>query len=148
MKTTTKLALATLLLAGAIGASATAITAATMPADQATARVSAAGYTPSGEIELDDGVYEIDAIDPNGRRIEVHVDAASGEILSPLPPGQVGLSAEQIRAQLARAGYADVRDLERDDGYWNAEVRGADGLQRELRVHPVSGAIVSDREDD
>lgn len=144
MKTTTTLTLATLLLAGAIGASANTA----LPVDQATARVSAAGYAPSGEIELDDGVYEIDAIDRDGRHIEVHVDAVSGEILSPLQPGQIALSADQIRERLALAGYTEVRELERDDGHWEVEVRGADGLQRELRVHPMTGAIVSDRAED
>jgi hypothetical protein len=145
MNTMTTLSLAAVLLVGTVGAIASS---AALPVDQATARVSAAGYTPTGDVELDDGVYEIEATDASGRRIEVHVDAGTGEILSPLQPGQVALTIDQIRAGLARAGYADVRELERDDGYWHAEVRGADGLERELRLHPLSGAIVSDRVED
>ena len=78
----------------------------------------------------------------------MHIDAASGEILSPLQPGQVALSADEIRNRLAQAGYADVRELERDDGHWNAEVRMPDGTERELRLHPLSGAIVSDQAED
>lgn len=120
----------------------------TLTSSDLNARLSAAGYTPSGEIELDDGVYEIEARDRDGRFVEVHVDAGSGEILSPLQPGQVALGADEIRARLALAGYADVRELERDDGHWKAEVRGADGRERELRLHPLTGAIVSDEAED
>jgi uncharacterized membrane protein YkoI len=147
MKTTMTLTVATILLIGAIGASATA-SGNLLPVDQAMSRVSAAGYTPTGEIELDDGTYEIESTDANGRRIEVHIDAASGEILSPLQPGQIALSIDQIRDRLAQAGYTDVHELERDDGHWSAEVRGAYGLERELRVHPLTGSIVSDSVDD
>ncbi|MBV6414794.1 MAG: PepSY domain-containing protein [Xanthomonadales bacterium] len=116
--------------------------------DDALARVSAAGYSATGEIDLDDGVYEIDARDRDGRLVEVHVDAASGEILSPPQPGQVALTADQIRARLTQAGYNEVRELERDDGLWKAEVRLPDGSERELRIHPYSGAIVGEEVED
>lgn len=133
----------------ALGLGAVGIAAANaLSPDDALARVSTAGYSATGEIDLDDGVYEIDARDRDGRLVEVHIDAASGEILSPLQPGQVALSADQIRNRLAQAGYADVRELERDDGHWNAEVRMPDGTERELRLHPLSGAIVSDQVED
>lgn len=141
-KTTLAIA-AALALAGLAHAAAT-----TLPAEDARARAVAAGYTPVGEVELDDGAWEIEARDRDGRLVEVHVDAASGEILSPLQPGQVALSADQVRARLAQLGYADVRELERDDGHWSAEVRLPDGSGRELRVHPLSGAIVADEAED
>lgn len=33
------------------------------------------------EIEVDDGYYEVKAIDPDGQRVEIHVDPVSGKIL-------------------------------------------------------------------
>lgn len=138
-----------LVTAIALGLGAVGIAAANaLSPDDALARASAAGYTATGEIDLDDGVYEIDARDRDGRLVEVHLDAASGEILSPLQPGQVALTADEIRNRLALAGYAEVRELERDDGHWSAEVRLPDGSERELRLHPLSGAIVSDQAED
>lgn len=38
------------------------------------------GYQVRG-IEDDDGVYEVEAIDPNGLWVKAHVDPVSGEIL-------------------------------------------------------------------
>ncbi len=133
----------------ALGLGAAGIAAANaLSPDDALARASAAGYSATGEIGLDGGVFGIGARDRDGRLLAGHIDAARGEILSPLQPGQVALSADEIRNRLAQAGYADVRELERDDGHWNAEVRMPDGTERELRLHPLSGAIVSDQAED
>lgn len=33
------------------------------------------------KIEIDDGRYEVDAIDPDGQRVEMHVDPLTGKIL-------------------------------------------------------------------
>lgn len=107
-----------------------------------------AGYEPTGEIELDDGVYEIEARDGSGRQIEVHVDARNGDILAPLPAGVSALNADRIRERIMAAGYNNIDELEIDDGVWEAEVRDGNGAERKLRLHRVSGEILSDRADD
>jgi len=116
-------------------------------AGAAAAAVAAAGYTDIREVEFDDGTWEVRATGSDGRRTSVHVDPADGTILSPVPAGATHLDLPQVMQRLAQAGYADVREIERDDGFWQAEVRDTAGLRREVRVHPVSGAIVSDRID-
>jgi hypothetical protein len=115
---------------------------------QAIDRATAAGYLTSGEIELDDGVYEIDARDGSGLAVEVHVEAHSGEILVPPQAGQNRLSAEQINQRIIAAGYQTIDGLEFDDGVWEADVRDGKGGERDLRLHPISGEILSDRRDD
>lgn len=50
-------------------------------------------------------------------------------------------SSAEIAAELNRAGYAEVREIEYDDGLWEAEVRRADGRWGEVHVDPVSGEI-------
>lgn len=119
----------------------------TIDATTATAAVAAAGFTDLREVEFDDGVWEVRATGADGRRVTVHVDPADGTILSPAPAGATRLDLAQVMQRLASAGYTDVREVERDDGFWQAEVRDGSGLRREVRVHPVSGAIVSDRID-
>jgi len=52
-----------------------------------------------------------------------------------------GASAD-VAAQLARAGYAEIREIEYDDGLWEAEVRRVDGRWGEVHVDPVSGEIL------
>lgn len=43
-------------------------------------RLVSAGYTVR-EIETDDGAYEVDVIDKDGVRMELHVHPATGELL-------------------------------------------------------------------
>lgn len=50
-----------------------------------------------------------------------------------------------VEKRLATAGYTEVRDLEFDDGLWEAEVRGADGRWHDVAVHADSGEVLDDR---
>jgi hypothetical protein len=42
---------------------------------------------------------------------------------------------------LRAAGYAEVRELEYDDGLWEAEVRRANGLWGDVSIDPANGEI-------
>jgi len=116
--------------------------------DQATRIAQQAGYGAVRGAELDDGVWEVLASAADGRRVTVHIDAATGEILSPAQPGQRQLGIDEVMARLAAAGYTDVKELERDDGFWTAEVRTSMGFERDVRVHPITGAVDVERWDD
>lgn len=52
-----------------------------------------------------------------------------------------------IIANLERQGFGPFDEIEFDDGVWEIEVY-RDGRKRKLKVHPVSGSILSDRPDD
>lgn len=49
-----------------------------------------------------------------------------------------------VTAALAKAGYAETRDVEFDDGIWEAEVRGADGRWHDVAV-TAAGEVLDDR---
>jgi len=51
-------------------------------------------------------------------------------------------SAGDIATKLTTAGYTEVREIEFDDGLWEAEVRRADGRWGEVHIEPVSGVIL------
>jgi uncharacterized membrane protein YkoI len=55
--------------------------------------------------------------------------------------GPVG-DAASVKTTLTEAGYVDVRDVEKDDGLWEAEVRGADGKYRDVHVIAETGEIL------
>jgi hypothetical protein len=57
------------------------------------------------------------------------------------------LGAAQVQAKLHAAGYAQVLELERDDGLWEADVRRADGSVEEVIIDPASGEIFDPRSD-
>ena len=46
-----------------------------------------------------------------------------------------------VTATLNAAGYADVRELEFEDGVWEAEVRRANGLWSEVAVDAETGEV-------
>ena len=45
------------------------------------AKLAAAGYTRVHDVEMDDGVWKADATDPQGRKVEVRLDPATGEVI-------------------------------------------------------------------
>jgi uncharacterized membrane protein YkoI len=50
--------------------------------------------------------------------------------------------ASQAIAALQAAGYSTVRDVELDDGLWEAEVRAADGTWHDVHVDRASGSVI------
>jgi len=55
--------------------------------------------------------------------------------------------AADVTAALNKAGYADVRDVEKDDGLWEAEVRGADGRYHDIHVVAETGEVIDSQSD-
>ncbi|MEQ8483069.1 MAG: PepSY domain-containing protein [Pseudomonadales bacterium] len=53
-----------------------------------------------------------------------------------------GTGASKVVEALSAAGYAAVRDVERDDGLWEAEVEGPDGRWRDVHVVPESWEVL------
>jgi hypothetical protein len=57
------------------------------------------------------------------------------------PAASAAAGPDDVAASLRAAGYADVRELEYDDGLWEAEVRRASGLWGEVAIDPASGEV-------
>ncbi len=62
------------------------------------------------------------------------------------PPVDAAPLSEIIKS-LEVKGYSPISEVSVDDGVWEVEVY-KDGQERELKVNPVSGQIISDRLDD
>lgn len=101
--------------------------------------LTAAGYTEVREIEFSDGLWEAEARGTNGRWQELHIDPATGQIFSAKDPA---LSLAEIAASLERAGYRDVRDLDREGGIWEAEATDAGGQRVDLRLAGSDGRLL------
>ena len=67
-------------------------------------------------------------------------------IAAEMPPQDAKPLSELVRT-LEEQGYSLFVDIEFEDGQWEIEAY-KEGVKRELRVNPVSGKIVSDRQDD
>ncbi|HJW46464.1 MAG TPA: PepSY domain-containing protein [Lysobacter sp.] len=130
------------LLAGFSG-SALAQDALTEP--QLRAKLEAQGYTKINDVKFVDGVWKADARSANGDRVDLRIDAKTGEIF---PDEQIAnLSEADVRAQLATAGYTNVHDVDYEDGIWNAEADDPTGKDVELKIDPGSGRVIGKEKD-
>jgi hypothetical protein len=143
----TPILLSTALIAALAGATAFAQTLGARPDTAEVIRqLESRGFTDIREFDFDDGFYEVEARSPNGRRVELTVDPASGDILH--PDYTRLLSAAEIATLLEQGGYTDVRSIERDDGLYEAEALTAAGQAVELKLDPRDGRVVREELDD
>jgi hypothetical protein len=129
---------AALALAIAAGLAVAQTTAATH--HDITARLTAAGYTDVRELEFDDGLWEADVQRADGSRGEVAIDG-DGNVLD-ARSGTPMLDAPALIAALERAGYRDVRDIDRDGAVVDAEATNAAGKRMELRINAFDGSVL------
>ncbi|MFB9068849.1 PepSY domain-containing protein [Pseudofulvimonas gallinarii] len=108
-------------------------------------RVEQAGFTDVRDLEFDDGLWEVKARDRDGRRVELLVDPATGEIIDPRSTPALG--AADIRSRLEAQGYTAIRDVEYDDGRWEAEAVNAAGQAVDLKLDPRDGRVLSEKVD-
>lgn len=107
---------------------------------QVRATLQAQGYTKVNDVKFKDGAWKADARSADGNRVDVRIDARTGAVY---PDEQVAnLSEADVRAKLSAAGYTGVHDVDYDDGVWNAEADDPAGKEVELKIDPVTGAVI------
>jgi uncharacterized membrane protein YkoI len=90
-------------------------------------------------------VWKADARSADGNRVDVRIDATTGEVF---PDEQVAnLSEADVRAKLAAAGYTNVHDVDYEDGIWNAEADDPAGKDVELKIDPKTGKVMGKEKD-
>ncbi|HAI59074.1 MAG TPA: hypothetical protein DCM32_04255 [Xanthomonadaceae bacterium] len=115
--------------------------------------LTAAGYRDLREFEFDEGLWEVEAINRAGVRVELLVHAVSGRVVSETPygrpPANAGfLTAYEVGARLVSLGYTYVRVIKFDDGKWEVEARHPAGHRVEIYVDARSGAILREWRED
>lgn len=131
-------------LAAAFG-TGTAMAQDALTKPQVRAKLEAQGYTKINDIQFDDGTWTADARSADGNRVELRMDAQTGEVF---PDELVGnLSKDDVKAQLAAAGWSNVHDIDWDDGVWKAEADDENGRDFEVRMDPKTGKIIGTEKD-
>jgi uncharacterized membrane protein YkoI len=145
---TMKTAIATsaiLALAIAAGVQAQAPATGGLTAAEVVQKAEQAGYSAIEDVELDDGLWELDATAPDGRRVDLLMDPRTGEILDPRAAPAV--TAADVARMLEAQGYSNVHDIELDDGRYEVEAVNAAGQQVDLKLDPRDGRILSEQQD-
>ena len=118
---------------------------ATLTEVQVRAQLEAKGYTKVNDVKFEDGVWKADARSADGNRVDVRLDAKTGEIF---PDEQVAnLNEDTVRAKLSAAGYTNVHDVDYEDGIWNAEADDPAGKDVELKIDPATGEVIGKEKD-
>lgn len=116
-----------------------------MTAPQVRETLEAQGYTHINDIEFENGMWTADARSADGNRIELRLDASTGEVY---PDEQVAqLGEADVQAKLSAAGYTDIHDVDYEDGMWKAEADDPAGRDVEVQLDPKTGAIVGREKD-
>ena len=115
--------------------------------------LSAQGYSALRDFEFDDGLWELEAVNAAGQRVELRVHGGDGRVLSERPYGAAPegaglLSADEVSARLIALGYSDLRGLSFDDGQWELYARHPQGYWVELYVDARTGEIVREWRED
>lgn len=118
---------------------------ATLTEAQVRAKLSEQGFTSVNDVKFEDGVWKADARSADGNRVDIRMDAKTGEAF---PDEQVAkLSEKDVRAKLAAAGYLNVHDVDFEDGIWNAEADDPQGKDVELKIDPKTGEVMGKEKD-
>lgn len=131
-----------LVLAGLSGAS---LAQAGLTEAQVRVKLESQGYTKVNDVKFEDGVWKADARSADGNRVDVRIDATTGEVF---PDEMVAnLTEADVRAKLAAAGYTNVHDVDYEDGIWNAEADDPQGKDVELKIDPKTGKVMGKEKD-
>ena len=118
---------------------------ATLTVVQVRAQLESKGYTKVNDVKFEDGVWKADARSADGNRVDVRLDAKTGEIF---PDEQVAnLDEDAVRAKLSASGYTNVHDVDYEDGIWNAEADDPAGKDVELKIDPATGEVIGKEKD-
>ncbi len=136
----TSLTLALALGTLAQGVSGIALAQQALTEPQVHDKLTAEGYTKVHDLKFKQGMWYTKAKSANGDRVDLRIDAKSGEIY---PDEQVSrLSEQDVRAALGTQGYTHVHDLDFRDGMWEAKADNASGNHVRLKVDPHSGKVI------
>ncbi len=124
-------------------AAATTHAAAIDDAAQALDAARQAGYTAPYGLEFQHGYWTLEATTREGLNVDVLVDPANGQVRSFDSHGTGAISSVEVRNRVLAAGYVKVRDIEFDDGFWEAEAVDTYGREIDLILHPITGVILN-----
>ena len=109
------------------------------------------GYTVIQDLEFDDGFWEAEVRQTRrSEKVDLVLHPVSLQVLNQTSAagGVDVLSAAQITQRLQQAGYTQIRDLEFDDGRWEAEAYNAAKQPVELYINAATGAVEREKLDD
>lgn len=122
-------------------------------ATQVVAHLRALGYAQILDVEFDDGFWEVKVRQHHkAPKQELLLHPVTLEVIKQSGAGHLSqatpFTATEVVDALRQAGYTRVTDVEFDDGFWEADATNPQNQRVELKLHPQTAAIVSEKLDD
>lgn len=103
--------------------------------------IASAGYKEVKNLRFDDGVWKAKARGGNDNWVKIKVGPVTGKVYPADAPSK--LNKSEIKAKLTAQGYENVRDVEFDNGLWEADARTHQGKKVDLLADPDNGDVVA-----
>jgi len=123
-----------------LGASGIAMAQQALTSPQVQGKLTEQGYTKIHDLKFKDGMWRAEARSADGNRMDVRIDAKTGQIYPEDRASQ--LSRQDVRATLATQGYTHVHDVDFEDGIWKAKARNASGNKVKLKLDAKTGQVI------
>jgi len=101
------------------------------------------GYLVIKEIKFKDDAYHVEAIDKQGKEVEVKVNPETGA-LDQSKKSSMSLTMQEAVKKIEAAGYHSIYSIEADDDKYEAKALDKDGKKVSIHVNGNSGEISKD----
>jgi len=102
-----------------------------------------AGYKNIRDIEFEEGVFKVKAMDAQGKKVEFKVNAVNGTI-PPVAKSVVYLTMAQVIEKTQAAGYKTIKEVEFEHNHYKVKAIDSHGDKVKLKVDATTGVISKD----
>lgn len=100
------------------------------------------GYTDVDALTMgDDGLWHAQAREDNGTWREVRIDPNNGRVVTGL---DTTLDEDDVRERVLARGFAEVRDVNWNDGVWEVEAITPTGQRVDLMLEPEDAEVMAE----
>lgn len=100
-----------------------------------------AGYKEVKGLEFKNGVWRSEARGGNKKWVKLAVGPVNGKVYPADAPSK--LNENEVNAQLASAGFQNIKHVKFEDGLWSADAKTGRGSDVNLLVDPTDGSVVA-----
>ena len=100
-----------------------------------------AGYKEVKDLKFKDGVWRSEARGGNKKWVKLAVGPVNGKVYPADAPSK--LNENEVTAQLATAGFQNVRHVKFEEGLWSADAKSRGGNAVNVLVDPTDGSVVA-----
>ena len=132
--------------AGEQAVSATPSSQTVLSMSEIIARARSLGFSDLSEIELEEGRYCVEALDQDGKRVEVFFDATTGDVIPDAEvhgdPMSERMTIQQILTKAQDLGFTNISEIEREGDQFCVKARNLDGEEVEIFLDAKTGELV------